>query len=173
MANEDAPPALLACKHQWPSIARDIALIAVPSGAPPPYSAEDIARVYGLSNEDFIQLTRTPAFIALMRDELERVKSMGPNAGARMRAEAMAIALQETLFNEASQGVMDDRSKLQFLAMLLKSAGLEQPPEVVRAAATQNVVNIAFNVPKLRNRKLAHLVTQEQTDVIAVEGDES
>ena len=95
---------------------------------------------------------------------------MGPNAGARMRAEAMAVSLQEQLFNEARSGVMDSKSQLQFLAMLLKAAGLEQPPEAARAAATQNVVNIAFNVPKLRgNRKLAHLMTQSQTNVISVE----
>ena len=167
-AAQRLPDKLLSCKHRWPSIARDIALLAVPSGAPASYTAEDIARVYNLTTEEFVELTKIPAFVTIMRDELERIKSMGPNAGTRMRAEAMAVALQEQLFSEASNGELDEKTKLQFLGMLLRSAGLEQPPEAAKAAAAQNVVNIAFNIPKLRNNKLAHIVAQEQTNVVEV-----
>lgn len=157
---------LLAIKHLWPSIAKDIALLTVPGGGTH-YTADDIAKTYGLTADEFADLTRLPAFETFVKDELARIKSLGPNAGARMRAEAMAVSMQEQMFQQACAGVMDEKVQLQFLNTLLKSAGLDQPPENARAAAPQSVVNVAFSIPRLpTNRKLSHLTARSQTVVV-------
>lgn len=160
---------LLEIKHLWPSIARDIALMTAPGGGTS-YSAEDIAHNYGLNQDEFARLVSLPAFEAVVKDELARVKSLGPNAGARMRAESMATAMQEQMFKQACAGGMDEKVQMQFLNTLLKAAGLDQPPENARAAAPQNVVNVAFSLPRLANNsKLAHLTARPQTVVVESE----
>ena len=73
------------------------------------------------------------------------------------------------VFQRAVQGELDDKLAVQLLGMLLKSAGLEQPPEVLKAQAQNNVVNIAFNVPKINNPKLKHIINQPQVNVVEAE----
>jgi len=155
---------------KWPSIARDIAMLATPVSGATTYTAADIAREYKISLDHLTALLALPAFQTLVHQELEHIKSMGPKAGARLRAEAMAVEVQEYLFNRITKlHDLDDKLAVQFYGMLLKSAGLEQPPEMLQAQAAQNTVNIAFNIPKLKNPKLAHLAAQTQTHVISVE----
>ena len=74
------------------------------------------------------------------------------------------------MFVKATSNELDDDLSIKLLGMLLKSAGLEQPPEVVKAQAQANTVNIAFNIPKLNNPKLKHLMSQPQVNVSDVEG---
>lgn len=157
----------------WPSIAKDIAMLAAPASGATTYTAKDIAREYNLTTEQFTQLMQLPAFKSLLKQELDYVKELGPKAGARLRAEAMATEIGEYIFNRITQTQdLDDKLTVQFYGMLLKSAGLEQPPEMLAASAPQNTVNIAFNVPKLKNQKLAHIAKQSQVNVIDVEGTE-
>lgn len=157
-------------ERNWPLIAHDLAMLAVPANGTTNFTAEDIARNYQLSNEQFEQLLELSSFQALLQSELKRIKELGPNAGARMRAESMAMAIQERLFSKVTTGELDDKLTVQFLGMLLKSAGIEQPPEMAQAAAPQSTVNIAFNVPRLPNsKKLAHLMNQPQTHIIDAE----
>lgn len=157
-------------EKQWPDIAHDIAMLSVPTDGAATYSAADIARTHGISLESFNELLKLSSFQMLVANEVRRIKELGPQAGARIRAEAMAIRLQENLFVKATSNELDDDLSIKLLGMLLKSAGLEQPPEVVKAQAQANTVNIAFNIPKLNNPKLKHLISQPQVNVIDVEG---
>ena len=155
---------------RWANIAQDIALLTVPTSGASTYTAKDIAAYYKLTDSEFCKLLAIPQFGALVKQEVAAVKELGPKAGVRLRAEALAIQLQEQLFNRATQGDLDDKLTVQLLGMLMKSAGIDQPPEMVQAQAPQNTVNIAFNVPKLQNKKLAHLINLPQTNVVDVEG---
>ncbi len=130
------------------------------------FSVKDIAATYHLEEDDFVALIRLPAFVAIMRSELARIKELGPFAGQRLRAEALATDLQEHLYSRAKSGIMDDKQAVALLGILLKSAGLDMPPDV-REQETNKAsasVNIAFNLPKLpHNKKLAHLMGMPQT----------
>ena len=158
-------------EKKWPDIAHDIAMLAVPCDGGVTYTSADIARTHGITLESFNQLLQLPMFQTLVHAEVKRVKEMGPHAGARIRAEAMAAELQELMFKKATQNMLDDELSIKLLGMLLKSSGLEQPPEVVKAqaAAQGNSVNIAFNIPKMNNPKLKHLINQPQVNVVDAE----
>ena len=158
------------CEKDWPNIAHDIAMFANPVPGATAFSEADIAKNHNLTLEQFHGLLKLEPFRAMVVGEIKRVSEMGPQAGVRLRAEAMAIALQERLFTQAMGGLLDDKLSIQLLGMLNKSAGLEQPPEVIAAQAPQQTVNIAFNIPKLKNNKLAHLVGQKQVNRIEAEG---
>lgn len=154
-------------QYEWPLIARDLVLLATPVNGATNFTPEAIAAAYGMSDDEFRQLAQLPAFLAIVEQEVGRIQRMGANAGVRMRAEAMAMSLQERLFTRAQEGDLDDRLSVEFLRMLMRSAGIEQPEEAARAAAPQNTVNIAFNVPRLpSNSKLAHIAAQPQTRLI-------
>lgn len=159
-------------EHRWPDIAHDIAMLTLPADGGTSFTAKDIVKAHGLTETEFTALLRLESFQSLVKSEVKRIKDMGPHAGARIRAEAMAIKLQEELFQRATNGELDDKLAVQLLGMLLKSAGLEQPPEVAKAQAQAAVVNnIAFNIPRLpKNNKLSHLMSQPQTNVIDIEG---
>ena len=165
-----ASPVLLKMQHQWPMIARDIAMMTQPN-ANSTYSAEDIAKAYDLTESEFITLTKLPVFVDLVRAEFARMKELGPFAGHRLRAEAIVGDLQERLYIKACSGDMEDKQLIQFLAILMKSAGIDAPPEQKQETVQQTSVNIAFNIPRLpNNRKLAHLMSQSQTNVIDIPG---
>lgn len=153
----------------WVEIAHDLAMLTVPVDGATVYTPEDIAKNHNLTTQEFKDLLNTQAFQDILEGELRRIKNMGEHAGVRLRAEAMATALQENLFQRAVQGDLDDKLAVQLLGMLLKSAGLEQPPEVLKAQAQNNVVNIAFNVPKINNPKLKHIINQPQVNVVEAE----
>lgn len=112
-------------EKQWPDIAHDIAMLSVPTDGAATYSAADIARTHGLSLESFNELLKLSSFQMLVANEVRRIKELGPQAGARIRAEAMAIRLQENLFVKATSNELDDDLSIKLLGMLLKSAGLE------------------------------------------------
>ena len=153
----------------WVEIAHDLAMLTVPVDGATVYTPEDIAKNHKLSTQEFQDLLNTQSFQDILEGELRRIKNMGEHAGVRLRAEAMATALQENLFQRAVQGELDDKLAVQLLGMLLKSAGLEQPPEVLKAQEQSNVVNIAFNVPKIHNPKLKHIINQPQVNVVEAE----
>lgn len=158
------------CQMDWPNIAHDIAMFANPAPGATAFTEADIARSHNLTLDQFHGLLKLEPFRAMVIGEIKRVSEMGPQAGVRLRAESMAVALQERLFSQAMSGLLDDKLTIQLLGMLNKSAGLEQPPEVIAAQAPQQTVNIAFNIPKLKNNKLAHLVGQKQVNLIDAEG---
>ena len=166
-----ASPVLLKMQHQWPMIARDIAMMTQPN-ANSTYSAEDIAKAYDLTESEFITLTKLPVFVDLVRAEFARMKELGPFAGHRLRAEAIVGDLQERLYIKACSGEMEDKHLINFLEILMKSAGIDAPVE--KRQETSNVqtnVNIAFNIPKLpNNKKLAHLAAQSHTNVVDITG---
>lgn len=167
-----ASPLLLKKQHQWPMIARDIALMTQPQNGTA-YTAADIAKSYGIPDADFVMLMRLPVFIDIVKSEMARLKELGPFAGHRMRTEALVTDLQEQLYMKAKSGDMEDKQVLQLLSMLMRSAGLDTPIDNKQDAApiTQTAVNISFNVPKLpTNKKLAHIMAQPQTNVIDITG---
>ena len=164
----EASPQLLKIQHRWPLIARDIILMSV-SQAGTSYTPEDIAKSYDLTPDEFVTLMRLPMFVEIFKGELSRLKELGPFAGYRMRTEALISDLQERLYLRAQSGVMDDKQMLQFLTVLMKSAGLDAPnePQQTPSTVNQTAVNISFNIPKLpSNKKLAHIINQPQTKVI-------
>ena len=158
-------------ERKWADIAHDIAMLAVPSKGGTTYTAHDIALAHHITDAEFKALLTLPVFQSIVQAEVKRIKELGPQAGARIRAEAMAIELQELMFKKATMNALDDDLSIKLLGMLLKSSGLEQPPEVVKAqaAAQGNTVNIAFNIPKMNNPKLKHLINQPQVNVVDAE----
>lgn len=169
MGTDVVDPDLLVLKQiqsKWPSIAQDIALLTVPTSGSATYTGADIAAYYKLTDTQFTKLIELPQFRTLVEQEVAAAKELGPKAGVRLRAEALSLELQETLFSRAMAGDLDDKLSVQLLGMLMKSAGIDQPPEMVQAQTAHNTVNIAFNVPKLSNKKLAHIMNQPQTNVI-------
>lgn len=172
---EKVPRILLVNQHQWPLIARDIAMMLQPGTTGTSYTIDDIAQNYNLSQKDILTLIRLPVFKDILKSELTRLKSLGPNAGYVMRIEALVSDIQERLYLRLQNGDMDDKSAIQFLGMLMKSIGIDstesedKPQQQVQAV--NNSVNISFNIPKLpKNRKLNHLVGQPQTNVVDYTG---
>lgn len=168
---ETVPAKLVSIQYKWASIARDIALMSQPYVGGTEFTAKDIANRYELSNAEFILLMKTPAFLEILKAELVHIKELGPHAGHKLRAEAMLIDVQERLYIRALNGEMEDKQLLQFLAVLLKSAGLDGGMENKTDAVVQNqtAVSIAFNVPKLpSNKKLSHIMNLPQTNVVDV-----
>lgn len=153
-------------ERQWPLIARDIVMLMHPVAGASQYSASDLAALYSLTEEQFAALLNLKQFQELVKQTAADARQLGPRAGVRMRAETMALSLQEKLYLRAMSGELEDKNAMQLLGMLLKSAGIEQPPEQAAASAAKNMVNIAFNLPHLSNRKLAHLMNQPQTRVV-------
>ena len=158
-------------ERKWADIAHDIAMMAVPSNGGTTFSVDNITETHHITKAQFSELLALPVFQTLIKAEVKRIKELGPQAGARIRAEAMAIELQELMFKKATMNALDDDLSIKLLGMLLKSSGLEQPPEVVKAqaAAQGNTVNIAFNIPKMNNPKLKHLINQPQVNVVDAE----
>lgn len=169
---KQTPQRLLQKQHQWPLIARDIALMTQPTSSDNAYTASDIAHTYDLSPDEFTLLMQLPVFSRLVRDEMDRLKRLGPFAGHKLRAEAIIADLQEQVYLRAKQGMMEDKHLIQYLGMLMRSVGLDAPTvESGDCAAAGNQttnVNIAFNIPKLFNKKLAHLANLPQTTVVDV-----
>lgn len=153
-------------ERQWPLIARDIVMLMTPVAGASQFSASDIAATYHLTDDQFAALLQLKAFQKLLEQTMADARQLGPKAGVRMRAESMAMALQEKMFSKAMAGDLEEKNVMQLLSMLLRSAGIEQPPEQAAAAATKNLVNIAFNIPNLRNKKLAHLISRPQTHIV-------
>lgn len=170
---EKYPTSLLEIQHQWPLIARDIVLMLYPVKGSTKYTGEDIAKNYGLTQADFCELLRLPIFCDIVKTEFQRFKSLGPDAGYKMRVEALVADVQERLYLRIKRGSMDDKSAIQYLGMLMRSIGLdevapaEKPVATAAAAQANTAVNISFNIPKLpNNKKLNHLLNQKQTNVI-------
>ena len=144
------------------NIARDIAMMTLPKVGNA-VTVTDVIDTYNLTSEGFIQLTKDYSFQDLVRTELRYVQALGPMAAQRLRAEAMASALQEMLFTEVQGDRVEFKQKLMFLETLLKSAGTDMPMEVRQraAAASQQKtavgVNVTFNIPQMSNPKLKHL----------------
>lgn len=168
---KQTPARLLQKQHQWPLIARDIALMTQPTSSDNAYTASDIAHTYGLTSDEFILLMGLPVFSQLVRDEMDRLKRMGPFAGHKLRAEAIIADLQEQVYLRAKQGMMEDKHLIQYLGMLMRSVGMDTPAtengDGNNSGQTTNV-NIAFNIPKLFNKKLAHIAGLPQTTVVDI-----
>lgn len=161
---------LLKIKSKWGLIAKDIALMMLPDGLTE-YTASDIAATYNLTDAEYDALLELPAFQLVLNNEQERIKQLGPAAGTRLRAEALATSLVEHLYSKAMSNDMDDKQSMELLKTLMRSAGTDAPPETIKAEQQNTSVNIAFNLPKLNNKKLAHLVGQPQVNVIDMSGD--
>lgn len=150
-------PQLLQIQHQWPLIARDIAMAAHPTKNSI-YTAQQIAKSYQLSEEEFVTLTELPVFKDMVMLEVARLKQLGPFSAHKMRAEAMATDLQELLYLRATTNLMDDRTTLKFLELLTHSAGLGDVVEKKDTTVNNAVgINVTFNVPQLNNPKLRHM----------------
>ena len=152
--------------YQWPLIARDIILLAK-EGSVVGYGVPEIAKSYGLSEEEFVELSQLDAFRSVVKSEMDRFKKLGPRAGYKLRTEALITDIQERVYAKVRDGLIDDKSVLQFLNMLMRSVGYDQPSDEEKKSASDTpLVSIAFNVPNLKNNKLAHLVSQPQNKVI-------
>lgn len=165
------PNSLLQKQHQWPLIAKDIALMTQPTSAESVYTAADIAKNYDLTPNEFTLLMRLPVFSQLVRDEMDRLKQMGPFAGHKLRAEAIISDLQEQVYLRAKQGLMEDKLVISYLGMLMRSIGMDMPSQdKTESVETGNItnINIAFNIPKLLNKKLAHIAAIPHNTVVDV-----
>jgi len=148
---------LVKMQHKWPTIARDLALMSQPQTQSSQFDIEDVARMYDLSLVELNELIINPTFRQLVVEAVRNLKALGPRAGFRMRAELLATELQEKLYNRAVSGSMEDKQMLQFLAVLLKSAGLEAPPEDTPPPMPAGPsVHVALNFPSIPGRSLDH-----------------
>ena len=166
-ALDSAARAKLAAKRsEWGAIAQDIVMMSTDSDGSTPYTAADVADNYGLTPEELDVLLKLPAMKELIAAEKARIHDLGVNAGARLRAEALASSLQEVLYRKALSGAMDDRQSVQLLTILMRSAGTDAPPETKEAERPQTSVNIAFNIPKIAGKKFAKLSACAQNKVV-------
>lgn len=166
-ALDSAARAKLAAKRsEWGAIAQDIVMMSTDSGGAATYTADDVADNYGLTPDELNLLLTLPAMKELIAAEKARIHDLGVNAGARIRAEALASSLQETLYRRALNGQMDDRQAVQLLSILMRSAGTDAPPETKEAERSQTQVNIAFNIPKIAGKKFAKLSACAQNKVV-------
>ena len=156
-ADAAARAKLAAKRSEWGAIAQDIVMMSTDSGG---------ADNYGLTPDELNLLLTLPAMKELIAAEKARIHDLGVNAGARIRAEALASSLQETLYRRALNGQMDDRQAVQLLSILMRSAGTDAPPETKEAERSQTQVNIAFNIPKIAGKKFAKLSACAQNKVV-------
>ena len=165
--HDTAARAKLAAKRsEWGAIAQDIVMMSTDSGGAATYTADDVADNYGLTPDELNLLLTLPAMKELIAAEKARIHDLGVNAGARIRAEALASSLQETLYRRALNGQTDDRQAVQLLSILMRSAGTDAPPETKEAERSQTQVNIAFNIPKKAGKKFAKLSACAQNKVV-------
>lgn len=151
-------PALLQKQHQWPVIARDLALLTC-SGMGSTYSIQDIAKAYDVSLMELQILIEMPVFQKYVKEEKNKIEAE-PHGGSKVRAETMAVDLQEVLYLRAKEGTLTDIVTLKFLEHLAKVSGLDDSKDK-NTNINQNAINVTVNVPKLNNPKLAHLYPAE------------
>lgn len=166
-ADAAARAKLAAKRSEWGAIAQDIVMMSTDSGGAATYTADDVADNYGLTPDELNLLLTLPAMKELIAAEKARIHDLGVNAGARIRAEALASSLQETLYRRALNGQMDDRQAVQLLSILMRSAGTDAPPETKEAERSQTQVNIAFNIPKIAGKKFAKLAACSQNKTVS------
>lgn len=154
-------PTLLQKQHQWPIIARDLALLATPQMGTA-YSVEDIARAYGITISEMQVLLAVPAFKQYVKDEKDKITS-DPHGGNRARAELIAADIQEVLYLRAKEGTISDTVILKFLQHLDTVSGVIDNKDK-NNSVNQNAISVTVNVPRLNNPKLAHLYPVEEVE---------
>lgn len=140
---------------RWPSMAQDLAIMAAPGEAT--IDVAGFCRSYEITEADLNDLLVVPEFQDLLRHAVEQVQAQGDKAGPRYRATVLSRHLSEALFRKASSGDMNDKEAIKLLEILLRSAGLYDPPPV---ATTQVNVGVSVPIPippGLSNPKLNHL----------------
>lgn len=154
-------PILIQIQHQWPIIARDLALLTN-SQMGSTYSITDIASAYSITVADLQILLNVPVFQNYVKEEKRKIES-NPHGGNKVRAETMAMDLQEVLYLRAKDGTLTDTVILKFLEHLARVSGLEDNKDK-NTNINQNAINVTVNVPKLNNPKLAHLYPAEELE---------
>lgn len=154
-------PALIQKQHQWPIIARDLALLASPQMGST-YGVEDIAIAYGITIAEMQVLISLPAFQNFVKEEKAKIDS-NPHGGNRLRSEIMAMDMQEVLYLRSKEGNISDKVMLNFLEYLSRVCGLDSGKEK-NTAVNQNTISVTVNVPRLNNPKLAHLYPVEELE---------
>lgn len=136
-----ASVAVLEMPSRWPSLAQDVALLAIPNS--PVTNVDDICRAYDISREELERILNVPYFQQLLEEASRSLQGLGPKAGMRYRAMQLSQALAEVLFRKAHSGLMKDQDMLKLLDSLLRASGVEKEP-----AAQVNVQNnIALPFP--------------------------
>ena len=123
-------------------------------------------RSYGITEQELNRLLTLPEFQSLLRGAVDQVQAQGDKAGPRYRAAVLSRHLAEALFRKASVGDMQDKEAIKFLEILLRSAGLYDPPPV-----TNTQVNVGVSVPipvptGMSSKKLDHLRPVEAQAVV-------
>lgn len=147
---------------RWPSMAQDLAIMGAPGEAT--IDIDGFCRSYGLTEAELNALLTVPEFQELLRHAVEQVHAQGDKAGPRYRAAVLSRHLSEALFRKASLGEMNDKEAIKFLEILLRSAGLYDPPPVSTTQVNVGVAAVPIPVPSgMNNPKLSHLVTTDAT----------
>lgn len=139
---------------RWPSLARDLAIMTAPDS--PLRDLGAVLQSYNLTEDEFKGTLEIPEFRSMFAAELERVKAQGNRAGIQYRMTTLSQALSEKLFRDAVGNGMKAAESIRFLELLMKSAGLMEPPKETVQVNTQ--VNVQLPLPLgLDNNKLKHL----------------
>jgi len=165
-------PVLLQKHHQWPIIARDLALLTDTQQTGSMYNVSDIAKAYGLKLEELSILLEVPAFQKLIKEEKHKLEAE-PHGGHKLRAEIMATDLQEVLYLRAKEGTAEPAVILKFLEHLARVAGIDgvDNKDKDKGNINQNAISVNINIPRLNNPKLNHLYDYDigETDM-AIDG---
>ena len=139
---------------QWPSLAQDLAIMAVP-GSP----IEDLGQIYstyGLTESELKHILQVPKFQLMFKNALAGFRAQGNKAGSIYRALTLSHSLAEKLYKDA-MSTMEAKDAIRLLELLMKSCGMLEKDNMTQVNV-QNNVGVQLPLPKgLANKKLAHL----------------
>lgn len=141
--------------HQkWPSLALDLAVMSFPGS--PVDSLDVIYQSYHIDETTLKTILRAPEFQSMYRNALNDLKAQGTRAGQIYRANTLAQALAEKMYEDAMNGTMEAKEAVKLLELLMRSAGTLDGSTAGPTVNVQNNVGIALPIPKGIN-KLKHL----------------
>lgn len=148
---------------RWPSLAQDIAVIAVSETANKDYS--DICKNYGITDDELAEIISVPKFRMLFEHAVNDCKASEKARHTVVeRFTTLSQSLADKLYRDAQSGTMDHREAVKLLELLLKAAQLTD----TKTNQVNTQVNVGLSLPLptgLTNPKLNHLQPKEALDV--------
>lgn len=143
-------------QFQWPSLARDLAVMLVPGS--PITSLDAIYNTYHITDDELKKILAIPAFQEMFKESVGHFRAQGDRAGQIFRANMLSQALAEKLFSDAMKEALDAKDMLRLLELLMRAAGVLDQKNVPQVN-TQVNVGVALPLPRgLHNKKLEHAI---------------
>lgn len=145
----------LKAQEQWPSLARDLALLTIPDS--PSKDLDNVRATYGLSKEELKTILAVPYFQKLFERSLDDIQTLDSKGAARYRALLLSQALAEQMYVKASRNELEAKDALKLLELLFRAASLDRD---AGSAQVNTQVNIALPIPH-GVAKVAHCIPVE------------